>query len=71
MVRTKHAARAMTSGVGRIREQGVSVFLVEQNVHQTLAIADYGYVLSKGQVVAKGVPDTLARSPEVHQAYFG
>jgi branched-chain amino acid transport system ATP-binding protein len=57
--------------IRRIRERGVTVFLVEQNVHQTLAIADYGYVLSKGQVVAEGAPDALARSPEVHQAYFG
>jgi branched-chain amino acid transport system ATP-binding protein len=57
--------------IRQIRERGVTVFLVEQNVHQTLAIADYGYVLSKGQVVAAGAPDALARSPEVHQAYFG
>jgi branched-chain amino acid transport system ATP-binding protein len=57
--------------IRQIRERGVTVFLVEQNVHQTLAIADYGYVLSKGQVVAVGAPDALARSPEVHQAYFG
>lgn len=55
----------------KIRERGVTVFLVEQNVHQTLAIADYGYVLSKGQVVAEGTPETLAQSREVHQAYFG
>ena len=57
--------------IQRIRERGVTVFLVEQNVHQTLAIADYGYVLSKGEVVAQGPPEQLARSPEVHQAYFG
>jgi branched-chain amino acid transport system ATP-binding protein len=57
--------------IRQIRERGVTVFLVEQNVHQTLAIADYGYVLSKGQVVAAGAPGELARNPEVHQAYFG
>ena len=57
--------------IQRIRERGVTVFLVEQNVHQTLAIADYGYVLAKGRVVAEGAPDALAKSPEVHQAYFG
>jgi branched-chain amino acid transport system ATP-binding protein len=57
--------------IRRIREGGVTVFLVEQNVHQTLAIADYGYVLAKGQVVAQGPPAQLARSPEVQQAYFG
>jgi branched-chain amino acid transport system ATP-binding protein len=57
--------------VERIRAKGVTVFLVEQNVHQTLAIADYGYVLAKGRVVAEGAPAELARTPEVQQAYFG
>lgn len=54
-----------------INEQGITVFLVEQNVRQTLAIADYGYVLSKGKVVAGGAPDELGKTAEVHQAYFG
>ncbi len=54
-----------------IKQQGITVFLVEQNVRQTLEIADYGYVLSKGQVVAAGTPDTLAKTREVHDAYFG
>jgi branched-chain amino acid transport system ATP-binding protein len=57
--------------IQRINRQGITVFLVEQNVHQTLAIADYGYVLSKGRVVAAGTPEELGRSPEVHEAYFG
>ena len=54
-----------------IRERGITVFLVEQNVHQTLAIADFGYALAKGRVVAAGRPAELAARPEVHQAYFG
>jgi branched-chain amino acid transport system ATP-binding protein len=57
--------------IRQIRERGVTVFLVEQNARQTLAIADYGYVLAKGRVVAAGPPATLAQSAEVHQAYFG
>lgn len=57
--------------VRRINEHGVIVFLVEQNVRQTLAIADYGYVLSKGRVVAHGTPEVLSRTKEVHDAYFG
>jgi len=57
--------------IRRINEQGITVFLVEQNVHQTLAIADYGYVLSKGCVVAAGAPAELGQTAEVHQAYFG
>jgi branched-chain amino acid transport system ATP-binding protein len=40
--------------IKRINEQGTTVFLVEQNVHQTLAIAHRGYVLSKGQVAVHG-----------------
>jgi branched-chain amino acid transport system ATP-binding protein len=57
--------------IERIRERGVTVFLVEQNARQTLAIADYGYVLAKGQVVAAGTPAELGRTREVHAAYFG
>jgi branched-chain amino acid transport system ATP-binding protein len=54
-----------------INERGITVFLVEQNVHQTLAIAHYGYVLSKGRVVAAGTPQELADRTEVREAYFG
>lgn len=57
--------------IRRINEQGITIFLVEQNVHQTLAISDYGYVLSKGRVVASGTPDQLSKTEEVHEAYFG
>jgi branched-chain amino acid transport system ATP-binding protein len=57
--------------IRRINEQGITIFLVEQNVHQTLAIADYGYVLSKGRVVAEGKPEDLGKTKEVHEAYFG
>jgi branched-chain amino acid transport system ATP-binding protein len=57
--------------IREINQRGITVFLVEQNVHQTLAIAHYGYVLSKGRVVAAGRPDELAGRPEVRQAYFG
>ncbi|HSG76767.1 MAG TPA: ABC transporter ATP-binding protein, partial [Burkholderiales bacterium] len=44
---------------------------VEQNVHQTLAIAHHGYVLQQGRVVAAGRAEELARDAAVHQAYFG
>jgi branched-chain amino acid transport system ATP-binding protein len=40
-------------------------------VHQTLAICDYGYVLSKGRVVASGTATQLSTTREVHEAYFG
>jgi len=57
--------------IRQINERGITVFLVEQNVHQTLAIAHHGYVLAKGRVVAAGTPAELADRPEVREAYFG
>jgi branched-chain amino acid transport system ATP-binding protein len=57
--------------IRKINERGITVFLVEQNVHQTLAIAHSGYVLSKGRVVASGTSQELASRPEVREAYFG
>jgi branched-chain amino acid transport system ATP-binding protein len=54
-----------------INERGITVLLVEQNVHQTLAIAHYGFVLSKGRVVASGSPAELAARQDVRDAYFG
>jgi branched-chain amino acid transport system ATP-binding protein len=57
--------------IRHINERGITVFLVEQNVRQTLAISHYGYVLSKGRVVAGGTPAELADRSEVREAYFG
>jgi len=57
--------------IRQINERGITVFLVEQNVHQTLAISHYGYVLSKGRVVAAGSSSELVDRQEVHDAYFG
>jgi branched-chain amino acid transport system ATP-binding protein len=57
--------------IRRINEQGVTVFLVEQNVHQTLTIAHKGYVLSQGRVVAQGTAAELLADEQVRAAYFG
>ena len=57
--------------IRQIKARGVTVFLVEQNVRQTLAISQQGYVLSKGRVVAAGTPAELADRAEVREAYFG
>ena len=55
----------------RIHETGVTLFLVEQNVHQTLDIATRGYVLTKGRVVTSGTAAELRADPAMHAAYFG
>ena len=57
--------------IRQINDRGITVLLVEQNVHQTLAVAGHGYVLSKGRVVAAGTPDQLKDRKEVREAYFG
>jgi branched-chain amino acid transport system ATP-binding protein len=57
--------------IRQINEHGISIFLVEQNVRQTLAISTRGYVLSKGRVVATGTPAELQEQKEVREAYFG
>ena len=54
-----------------VNAQGITIFLVEQNVHQTLAIAHAGYVLAQGRVVAAGSAEELRENAEVHAAYFG
>ena len=54
-----------------ICESGISVFLVEQNVRQTLAISHRGYVLSQGKIVASGTAKELREDAQVQKAYFG
>jgi branched-chain amino acid transport system ATP-binding protein len=57
--------------IRQINERGITVLLVEQNVHQTLAISDFGFVLSKGRVATSGTPAELATQEDVRAAYFG
>lgn len=57
--------------IRNINESGITVLLVEQNMHQTLAISHYGFVLSKGRVAASGTPADLAAREDVRNAYFG
>lgn len=57
--------------IKRINATGVTILLVEQNVHQTLAIAHRGYVLSSGHMAAEGSAEELKHHPELLAAYFG
>ena len=54
-----------------IREQGVTVFLVEQNAHKALQVADRGYVLETGKVVLADTGANLLVNDEVRKAYLG
>ncbi|MGB6102495.1 MAG: ABC transporter ATP-binding protein [Pusillimonas sp.] len=54
-----------------IREEGVTVFLVEQNAHKALQVADRGYVLETGRVVLADTGANLLVNDEVQKAYLG
>lgn len=56
--------------IRQINALGITVLLVEQNAHQTLAISHYGYVLSQGRVVTEGTAEALASNDAVRSAYF-
>ncbi len=55
----------------RIADAGTTVLMVEQNVRKALAVADHGYVLERGRLVAQGTAPLLARSSVIRNAYLG
>jgi branched-chain amino acid transport system ATP-binding protein len=57
--------------IGRLRESGVSILLVEQNARAALAVADYGYVLETGEVAMQGEASQLRDDPRVIETYLG
>ena len=57
--------------IQRVREGGVSILLVEQNVHQSLKIADRGYVMEKGRTMLSGAGQDLLRDDYVRRAFLG
>jgi len=54
-----------------IREEGVTIFLVEQNAHRALQLADRGYVLENGRIVLADSGVNLLANDEVRKAYLG
>lgn len=57
--------------IGQLREEGITVFLVEQNAHQALSLADRGYVLETGRIRLHDTGKNLLANPEVREAYLG
>jgi branched-chain amino acid transport system ATP-binding protein len=56
--------------LGRLRERGMTMLLVEQNVQRTLELADRGYVLDTGRIVLEGSADELEQD-DLESAYLG
>ncbi len=63
--------REIFRNLQRIRDDGVTILLVEQNAHLALEIADRAYVLETGSVVMDGEASEVAKNPRVKEAYLG
>jgi branched-chain amino acid transport system ATP-binding protein len=57
--------------LGRLRAQGLSILLVEQNVPLALRVVDRVYVMSKGQIVYHGTPAELQTNEDIKRRYLG
>jgi branched-chain amino acid transport system ATP-binding protein len=54
-----------------LRQRGLAILLVEQNVRAALQVSDYGYVLEMGEVAAEGPGDALAQDRRILETYLG
>jgi branched-chain amino acid transport system ATP-binding protein len=54
-----------------LKETGLTIVLVEQNVHLAFAASDYAYVIAEGRVFTEGPPSRLTAMPEIRRAYLG
>ncbi|SHK23241.1 L-leucine ABC transporter ATP-binding protein /L-isoleucine ABC transporter ATP-binding protein /L-valine ABC transporter ATP-binding protein [Marinobacter antarcticus] len=57
--------------IGHLRDEGITVFLVEQNAHKALHLADRGYVLETGKIRLHDTGKNLLANPDVQNAYLG
>ena len=57
--------------VKELNEDGITIFLVEQNAHKALEVADQFYLLEQGQVTFKGIPGEMEEDEIIRRAYLG
>ncbi len=62
---------ALFESLRKLRDLGITILLVEQNVQMALAISDYGYVLSEGRVKMEGPSRQLIKDEHVRSTYLG
>jgi branched-chain amino acid transport system ATP-binding protein len=63
--------QSLWEAIGKLREQGLSILLVEQNANLALKLVDYVHVMSKGRVVYSGKPAALRANDEIKSSYLG
>ena len=64
-------AKFLFEMVVRVRDSGVTIFIVEQDIRSTLEIADHGYVIENGQIVTEGLGSDLLVDEAIKTAYLG
>ena len=57
--------------IGRLKQDGMTMLLVEQFAKQALGVADYAYVMERGRIAIEGKPDVLRRDERMLAAYLG
>jgi branched-chain amino acid transport system ATP-binding protein len=57
--------------ISRLKQEGLSILLVEQNAHLALKLVDYVHVMSKGQVVYSALPEELRANDAIKSSYLG
>jgi len=57
--------------IGQLKADGLSILLVEQNVSMALSLADYAYILMRGEIVYQSRPMELAKNEELKNKYLG
>jgi branched-chain amino acid transport system ATP-binding protein len=62
---------SLWEAIGKLKEQGLSILLVEQNAHLALKLVDYVHVMSKGQVVYSALPGELAENQDIKSRFLG
>jgi branched-chain amino acid transport system ATP-binding protein len=62
---------SLWEAIGKLKEQGLSILLVEQNANLALKLVDYVHVMSKGQVVYSARPSELAENQEIKSRFLG
>jgi len=63
--------QGLWEAIGKLRAEGLSILLVEQNANLALKLVDYVHVMSKGRVVYSGKPAALKENDEVKSSYLG
>lgn len=55
----------------RLKQKNIGVLITDHNVHETLSITDFDYILADGKVLMSGMPEDLAADPHVRDVYLG